>query len=387
MVGGNRMIAASTLYRQSLKTSHTALTRALVFQPTESNSYEYQQTLAVSGGNLTIDGRRNIWRQGSLTLAPASGFDLSVFDTVNARCRIKIQRGIRFIDGTTEWVTIATLAVQSATRTLGDGTLQVSAYDPSSCIDDYTLITPYAPIGTNQQPLTTVEAIKDLVDIALWETADWYIDAGIDETVKPPSGTVFTGSRWDAINNLAKGLSAVVYVDAEGAWHLHKIQTGDWKACETIATGVDGVIVDGTSAQDRRDIYNAVPLRWEGPNIGGMVFMVDNDPASPTYWNGPFGRKPASEQRVDTVTTEAQAVEAAKALLAQYKGFTASVNFTSLHNPLLEPNDVVEVIVPDYKLHQLHVIDSINYNLTQGAMGVTTRAVQNITTERLEVAA
>lgn len=381
------MIPASELFQQSLKTSHTALTRAQVWQPTAENTYVYEKTLAVCGGNLTIDGRRNIWRQGNITLAPYSGFDLAVFDSITSSSRLKIQRGIQFLNGTTEWVTIADLTVQSSTRSLGQGTLSVSAYDPSSCIDDYTLITPYAPIGTNQQALTTVEAIQDLVDIALWETAVWVIDAGIDLTVKPPAGTVFTGSRWDAVNNLAKGLSGEVYVDAAGLWHLHKIQTADWVSCETVATGVGGVIVDGTTSKDRRDVFNGVPLRWEGPNAGGMVFMVDNDPLSPTYWNGPFGRKPSSEQRVDTVTSEAQAIEAAKALLAQFKGFTASVKYQSLHNPLLEPNDVVEVIVPDYALHQLHVIDSITYDLTQGSMSVDSRAVQNITTVGLEVAA
>jgi len=381
------MIPASDLYKQSLKTSHTAITRAQVWQPTKDNSYEYEKDLAVSAGTITIDGRRNIWRQGNLTLAPASGFDLSVFDSVTSRSRLKIQRGIKFIDGTIEWVTIATLAVQSSQRSLGNGTLSVSAYDPSSCIDDYTLITPYAPIGTDQQPLTTVAAIKDLVDIALWETAVWHVDPAVDQTVKPPAGTVFTGSRWDAINNLAKSLSAQVSVDQNGEWHLDKIQTSDWVACETAATGVNGVIVDGTTAQDRRDIYNAVPLRWEGPSGGGLVFMVDNDPESPTYWNGPFGRKPSSEQRVDTVTTEAQAIDAAKALLAQYKGFTATVRFSQLHNPLLEPTDVLEIVVPEYRLHQLHVIDAISYNLIAGAMDIESRAVKNVTTAGLEVAA
>ena len=381
------MIPASDLFKQSLRTSHTALARAQVWQPTPSNTYEYEQTLAISGGNLTIDGRRNIWRQGTLTLAPATGFDLSVFDSVTNKARLVIQRGIRFIDGTEEWVTIATLTVQSSERQLREGTLKVTGYDPSSCIDDYTLITPYAPIGPDQQPLTTVEAIKDLVDIALWEQAVWHVGAGVDTAIKPAAGTVFTGSRWDAVNNLAKSLSAEVYVDPVGEWHLEKIQTGGWSPVDTFTTGADGVLVDGTQARDRRDIYNAVPLRWEGPKAGGLVFVVDADPQSPTYWDGPFGRKPSSEQKVDTVTTEAQAIDAAKALLAQYKGFSATVRFTSLHNPLIEPGDVLEILVPDYKLHQLHVVDAINYQLAAGSMQVETRAVQSITLAGLEAVA
>lgn len=381
------MIPASVKFQEALKYSHIALTRAVLLLPTEENTFVEGGEFAVSGGLLSIDGRRNIRRQGSLTLAPATGFDLSVFNSVTDQTRLRVDRGLRFIDGTTEWVTIATLAVQSATRSLREGTLQVSAYDPSSCIDDYTLITPYAPVGKDQVPLTTVEAIKDLVDIALWEKAVWHVDSGIDTSVKPQAGTVFTGSRWDAINKLAKSLSAEVFVDQLGEWHIYAIQTDGWVACDSFKTGPGGVLVDGTTSRDRRDVYNAVPLRWEGPTGGGLVFVVDADPNSPTFWNGPFGRKPAPEQRVETVTTQKQAIDAATALLAQFKGFTASVNFRSVHNPLIEPGDVLEVVVPDYSLHQLHVVDSINYELVGGSMSAQTRAVSNITVNGLAVVA
>jgi hypothetical protein len=372
------MIPASQKFKDALKYSHIALSRAIVLNPTPNNTYVAGSELAITQGNLTIDGRRNIWRQGTLTLAPANGFALDIFDQVTDASRLRIDRGVKFIDGSIEWVTIATLAVQSATRTLGTGTLQVSAYDPSSVIDDYSLITPYACKSIDQTPLKTVEAIKDLVDIALWETSVWHVDPAVDQSKYPATGTVFTGSRWDAINNLAKSLSAEVSVDPVGEWHLDKIQTSGWVPCEVFSTGVDGVLVDGTTSQDRQNIFNAVPLRWESPLGGGLVFEVDSDPDSPTYWNGPFGRRPSSEQSVATVTTQAQAVDAAKAILAQYKGFTATVKFTSLHNPLLEPRDVLEVKVPDYGLHQLHVIDAINYNLVGGSMSVDTRAVKNL---------
>lgn len=378
MVGSGRsMIPASDLFKEMLKHSHTVLTRAKVLQPTPGHSYEVTDTLAVSAGNLTLDGRRNIWRQSSLDLAPAVTNDLSPLEAITESTRLRVERGIRFIDGSEEWITIATLSVQSAEQTLGQGTLKVRAYDPSAVIDDYRLITPYAPIGPDQKPLTTVDAIKDLVDIALWEKATWHVDPSVDSTVKPAAGTVFTGSRWDAINNLAKSLSAEVHVDAMGEWHISKIQSAPYVPVERLVTGPGGVLIGGSSSKDRREMFNAVPLRWEGPTGGGLVFLVDDDPASPTFWNGPFGRKPAPEQTVSTVTTQEQAISAAKALLEQYKGFTASVNFQTLHNPLLEPLDVIEVQVGNL-LHEIHVIDAINYPLANGAMTCSTRAVQTL---------
>ncbi len=384
--GGGTVIEASKMFKDVLPFSHTALTRVLVLQPTQSHSYEQTDTLEVASGTLTVDGKRNIRRQANLVLAPSFGSDLGGLMEINDASRLQLQRGVQFIDGSIEWVTVATLGVQSADRTLGEGVLKVSAFDPSSAIDDYRLITPYAPIGTDQKPLTTVAAIKDLVDIALWEEPVWHVGPGVDTAVRPPEGTVFQGSRWDAINKLATGLGAQVSVDAVGEWHIDKIDAGPYEAVAFLSTGPGGVLVSGTYARNRRDLYNAVPLRWEGPTGGGLVFIVDEDQDSPTFWNGPFGRRPASEQRVETVTTQQAAVDAARGLLAQFKGFAATVKFDSVYNPLLEPNDPVEVLVVG-ELHQIHVIDSLSFRLDGGGMTVESRAVQNLYTQNVEVAA
>jgi hypothetical protein len=370
------VIQASQKFRDALPYSHQAVTRVVVLQPNSAHSYDATDTLEVASGSVTLDGGRNIRRQGSITLAPGSFSDLTPLEKITEQSRLRVERGIKFIDGTTEWVTIAVLAVQSAAMSLGKGTCAVNAYDPSACIEDFGLITDYTPTGT------CVDEIKHLVDDALWEKAVWTVDAGIDTVVKPADGTVLKGGRWQAINTLATSLGAQVFCDNEGHWRLAKIDTTFTHIAAALHTGDGGVIIDGSSAKNRQDLFNAVVVRWDDPNGGGTVIRTDNDPKSPTYWDGPFGKRPAQEQSISSIDTQQQAEKAADALLAEKKGFTATVDFQSLHNPLLEPGDCLDVKVGTV-LHQIHVIDSISYNLTGGAMSCKTRAVREVTNERL----
>lgn len=367
------MITASDSYKLALTGSHTALSRCVVLTPNPNNTYSESAVLAISQGSLAIDGRRNVWRQATFTVVPAQQEVLDPLRLIGVDTRVQIQRGIVFLDGTEEWVTIATLQVQEARERLDGAGVEVVAYDPGSAIDDYSLITPYAPLDISQNKLTTVEAIQDLVDIAVWDTITWTIDAGVDTVVEPPDGTVFSGSRWDAIVNLAKSLGAVVHARADGTWRIRKVEAGAVSSVLTVTSGSDGVLVSTDVLRSRREQYNAVPLRWEGPSGGGLVFLVDNDSNSPTFWNGPFGRKPSPEQRVDTVTTEQQAIDAATSLLEQYKGFSSSVSFSMVHNPLLEPFDHINVEV--LGTVEEHIIDSINYPLAGGVMSLETRKV------------
>lgn len=367
------MITATEKYKLALTGSHTALSRVVVLTPNPDNTYSEAETLAIASGSLTIDGRRNVWRQGTFTVVPAQQEVLDPLRAITVDTRLRIERGIRFLDGSEEWVTIATLQVQEARERLGGAGLEVTAYDPGALVSDYSLITPYAPLDQAQQPLTTVDAIKDLVDIAVWDAITWTVDAGIDTVVVPPTGTVFSGSRWDAIVNLAKSLGAVVHARADGEWRIRKVETGAVTPVATVQSGDYGVLVSTDILRSRREQYNAVPLRWESPAGGGLVFLVDNDSNSPTFWNGPFGRKPSPEQRVDTVTTEAQAIEAATALLEQSKGYSASIDFSMIHNPLLEPFDHINVEVNG--VLEEHIIDSINYPLAGGVMSLQTRKV------------
>ena len=367
------MLPASETFKRGLLTSHRAETRVRVLQPTESNSYEELVVVGVSAGQLRLDGRQNIWRQGSVTLAPAdiyTSIEYPLIDIVNESSRIVIERGITPPNLVTEWVKVATLQVTDVTEKSGSAAVQVNAMDSALWVRDYNLILPWSPLDENGAKMTTVDAIKHLVNEAVWDTPSWTVDEGVDLAALPPDGTVFRGSRMNAVKELAKGLGAIVHVDVNGSWVIAK-QSSQNDPVASFLTGPNGVVMTTSAIRTRQEQFNAVPLRWDSPEGGGLVFLVDDDPQSPTYWQGPFGKKPAAEQNVDTITTKDEAIEAARAMLNDYRGYSGMLNFQSVHNPLIEPYDRIEVDVLGSR--EVHVIDALTLPLSGGQMTVETR--------------
>ena len=370
------MLTASALFSAALLDSHQALTRVSVLKPDSSSGFTKAGEYTVTSGSLTVDCTRNVWRSADMELAAETPADQKALRAIDGRDRLTIERGIRFLDGTEEWVQIGLMQVQDSDVDQSNTVARVSAMDLGVLVEGYDLITPYAPIDTSQARLTTVAAIQDLVKAAVvWDAIPaWNIDPAIDQTIMPTEGTAFTGSRWGAIQTLAESLGAVCYAGVDGSWNITRTKTKTTVALK-IGPGVAGTLVNYSLNRSRSDQYNAVPLRWEAPTIGGLVFQVDNDPASPTFWNGPFGKHSRPEESNDVIETEAQAIDAAAALLDQYKGRASKLSFTSVHNPLLEPLDTVHVTVNGAA--QVHVIDSINYPLAGGVMSCQTRQVQS----------
>ena len=371
------MLTATPLFSKALVDSHQALTRVALLKPGSSSGFTAAGTFTVTAGSMDIDCTRNVWRSMNVTLAAETTALKAALHAIDGTCRLKVERGLRFYDGTEEWIQIGLMQVQDSDVNQHDAVATVTAQDLGSLVEGYDLITPYAPIATDGTKLTTIAAIQDLVNAAIvWDgTPAWAIDPALDATVTPSDGTVFTGSRWGAIQMLATSIGAVCHAGVDGTWHLRSAKTSTGRPLP-INPGAGGTLVNYSLSRSRAEQYNGVPLRWDGPTIGGLVFQVDNDPASPTYWLGPFGKHSRAEETNDVIETEAQAIEAATALLDQYKGRASKLSFTSVHNPLLEPLDKVSLRVATGI--QTHIIDSISYPLAGGTMSCQTRQVQTV---------
>ena len=383
------MLTASAKFSAHLRSSHQPTVRIGVYLPDEVGIYSLVGYLGIEDGSLTVDYRRNIRRQATLRVASLETLVDYSFDyyyssrdfleelTSNS-AEVTVEWGLIYPDLTTEWVTLARLRVEESTRGALSAALDVSAaYDLGTRVADFTFVTPYAPYDLGGTKLTYVEAIRDIVDTSFPSGAPptWAIDAAVDAVSKPPDGTAFTGDRWNAINDLAKAINVTVGPDATGIWRIDPVVVGR-EPVWTVAAGADGVLVAETTTYSRRDQFNAVGVRWENPNgSGGLAYLVDNDPASPTYYDGPFGRKPKPEETLSTVTTSDQAIAAATTMLEQSKGTTRGISLTALHNPLLEPNDVIAVFLPDGTAER-HVIDSVTLPLAGGTMSLETRMLR-----------
>lgn len=381
------MLAASEKFKAHLRASHTALLRVGVWLP-QAGGYEFAGYTGVVAGSLSIDGTRQVRRQGGMQLASlestlgvrattaAGREDIAALTTSSGR--LVVEWGIRFPDLTEEWVAVALLRVEETTVDSITGTVTVgSALDLGGIVTDAAIIVPFVPYD-GLTPMTMLAAIMALVDDAYptGQAPDWDVDPRVDATTRVPEGTVLVGDRWTAIQNFAAALDVEVYCDHAGVWRV--LPNGEERTPVWMVTpGVDGVLVGEVSTFTRRDQFNAAGVRWESPDGGeGLAFVVDDDPASPTYWDGPFGKKPRPEETNQTITTPQQAEARARALLAASKGRERGISLTALHMPLLEPGDVVGVALPNGTAER-HVIDSIALPLGPGGtMTMQTRLVR-----------
>lgn len=175
--------------------------------------------------------------------------------------------------------------------------------------------------------------------------------------------SAYTGSRTDAIVDLATGAGGFPTFDANGDWlFTDQPNTGDEPVWDVDA-GETGVLVSDEEALDRTGLYNGVLVTGqtsvEQPPLQALV--VDDDPASPTRWGGPYGKVCRIEQS-SSVSSVAQAEVAATALLNSRLGLSRSLTLTAAPNPALEPGDVVTVRFADGRV-ETHIVDTIQLGL------------------------
>jgi hypothetical protein len=123
-------------------------------------------------------------------------------------------------------------------------------------------------------------------------------------------------------------------------------------------------------------VYNGAVAKGDPasdiPPVSG--FALDLDPASPTYWFGPFGKVP--EYFSSTfLTTDDQCAGAAAAMRVKQNGAPYTVNLTATPNPALEVSDVVTITYDVDQPDETHIVDRITLGLTSGdaTMSIDTR--------------
>lgn len=130
----------------------------------------------------------------------------------------------------------------------------------------------------------------------------------------------------------------------------------------TINAGAFGTMVSLSRSLSRRSVYNGVVARGDTvtDDAQPIALVVDNNPRSPTYWNGRFGKVPRYFYS-SFITTDAQATSAATSILQQAIGLPYSIALDGVPNPALEPYDPIRIVMPDRT--DVHVIDSITIPL------------------------
>lgn len=339
------MYSVSDRFLQRLSESHTVATRVQLFL-TDGQVVDLEHT----GGSVTVDRGQSIRRTCTVTGCDVTLIPRTPTDQLATYgARLRLARGVDYGDGTSELVPLGVFRLDAVEGDLGQGPVTLQGKDLSAVITDDKFTVPYTATGTVVSAVTALivrsiadaAVITDIVDVAIGRRA---FDV--------------EGDPWAAVQEIAAVAGAVVYPNADGVFVIATLP--DLLTTEpvwAVEATEGGVYISGTRAMTSDSVFNGVLARGENTadNVAPVSYLAtDDDPNSPTYWGGPFGRRPDFHTSSALITLGA-CTQAANLKLAAAKSPNAGGNFSSLPNPALEAGDVLRVLHEDgtRELHQV----------------------------------
>jgi hypothetical protein len=187
-------------------------------------------------------------------------------------------------------------------------------------------------------------------------------------------------SPWKACRELAASIGMELFFDANGVCVLRRISS----IVHTVPA-VDYVVgtSDITSIErtfDARSGYNRYVVIGQDTALKPVRGVAkDDDPNSPTYYGGRFGKRTAPIIRDPAVGTTAQAVEAARGWLNRDRGGTEDIELVTLPDWRREAGDVARIVDREMGISESAVVE--NFVLTPDSMTVTTAAKRTVPEE------
>lgn len=354
------------------------------------------QNLKVVSGSITADAGAANRRSGTITLANT---DLLTTDPSLSLepygLELGVKWGVTYPNGdeetirmgmyqftNTEWQddqgSIPTLNLTDRSGWFAEQSSQNGFYD-------YGGVTHIAAIQDllGKGVFTLVSTSGSRVDPDTLSTSQIHLvvdPASTAKDFKIPGGSPSTGTYWDNITTFANNINSQIYFAEDGVnVILRPVDTLDTTTTAytaTLRTGNYGDIMTAARSLSRANVWNAVsatgvlPANAASAETPPYVFVYDNNPASKTYYNGPFGKITAVLTN-ETITTKVALQAWAEQQLAKGLGLSRSVSLGCLGNGAIEPGDIVQVSFVSGEV-QLHQVQSMELDLFSSLMSVTT---------------
>lgn len=373
------MYAVSEEFLQAIRFSSRRVTVADVYYGTELEPI--MTNIPVSAGTISIDRTGDIRRSGSVTLAAD---DLNVNDFLPVGIEIRVKSGFHFYSGFTELVPLGVFRTEDVSFNEGsNNTINISFFDRGKAHQDITQL-----IQTNLAGLSMAQVLDQFNDYTFLNTGlvpEIIVDPSFDQSLKFPGGTMAQGNNLEIIKKVAEQWGGEQYFDRNGDHVFGQIPavTAEVELTDTvwdIDVGETGVLVSAGRRTTRDGTFNAVGVYGATVDsaTGDRAFAqaIDSYSLSPTYYDGKFGRKTLVISNDLLTTAEACSVVAYEQL-KNHQGLAKSINFTSLWNPALDAGDLVLFTFLDGS-QEIHLIDSLSFNLASGEMQGNTRSIQYI---------
>jgi hypothetical protein len=359
---------ASEKFLTAVRGSHRAPVQAFVVAPGQTGVEPTGTELTVLGGDVQMDAKAAIRATLDITVDGTGAFPTAASDPLAPYGNeVFVRRGIAFGGGAVEWVSLGYFRITSVEQDdAPDGPIRIAGHDRMAGITEARLLAPIQFAATD----TYGEVVEQLVEeVYPWATIEW--DDATD--TDPLARTVIAEEdRHAFLDDLVTARGKQWYWDHRGILVIRDVPDPGATVWDVDA-GTNGVLIALSRELSREGVYNAVVATGEAVDTTdpARAVAVDDNPDSPTYWEGDFGKVPRFYSS-PFITNNTQAATAAEAILRQNLGLPYSVDFTQVPNPALEPWDPIAVTFA--RRTETHVLERLTVPLAaEQPMTGTTR--------------
>lgn len=314
-------------------------------------------TVVPTAGSVTQDGRTTQRWSGSLTVGldalqdpPTVPSDLlTPFGTT-----VDVEMGVILADGSSSRVAVGSFLLTGTRASLSTGarTVELNLGDLSTRIAEHRFERPF-----------TVGAGADLADMVAQVAQDR--DPTVDVGSLTPTGAVL-GRRavfgldaqldpWAELVSVVKHRGFRLYFDRFGAIVLDQ-PPATITNLRTVDVGEVGI--DFSERPANVVVARGEPTDGTGPWYG---LWEDDDPSSPTFVGGPYGRKTLFYAS-PLFTSDAEAQAAADSIGSAIQSAGAAWSVSRPYDPTWDPDDGIQITLPSGVTQRL-VVDSVTYDI------------------------
>ncbi len=336
---------ASDALIQALSHSHRMVADVLLIRGGDITAVPFV------GGTVSATYSAQVGRTGTVIMERGYYEALTISTLTDV---VMIRTGIPGI----EMVPLMTGRVDSIQNDHTSGVVTLSILDRAADVVRALFETPWS---VNEGQSTIAVMTQMIQDV----NPDFTVTIGpgvVDDTT--PAGA-FEEDRGGALDELAAGINAVWLATRTGSF---LIASNPYRGAAVdsgivVRNGSTGTIREATDTVSRSAVKNSITVISENVASGRPPIRVtvrDDDPSSPTFWGGPFGKQNCII-RNDTLTNRIAAEEYAARLLSQSLAMVHSWTISTPHFPLLDPLDVFTTVYNGDT--QSQVVVSVDYPL------------------------
>lgn len=317
------------------------------------------QDLAVVSGTVVKDRKAATKGRTSLTIAEPTLLPVGEIGDPFAPIgfELVVRRGL-VIAGEAEMKQLGVFPLQRSTLEATTLLTSVSAVDRSQLVIDADLEDVYEiDAGTNFGT-----AIRDLIGDGVPSLE--YAFASTELVTPHLLFPAFSG-RWKQAQLMAASIGMELFFDGLGRCTLRPEPTNVSGSPVWTLTGGDGGTLTALSIdRDRGPTFNRVVATGQNSSNTEQYRAVatDDDPASPSYYYGPFGRKPIAFTS-SLIGSGEQAALAAEARLVRQLGVAKSLRADGVPNPAIEDGDLILFREDRTGTNERHLADVITTGL------------------------